>query len=73
MGRGSQQEGQGKARVVIPFMGRNVCPSREPDCLRGQGWELALTCIMIRIHLEIPERDRGRTSDTTCTCEEMER
>jgi len=43
MGRGKarggvvNRRGRWKAHVVIPFMGRNVCPGREPDCLaRGK-------------------------------------
>ena len=43
MGRGKAQggvvnrRGRGKARVVIPFMGRDVCAGREPDCLKPAG------------------------------------
>ena len=28
---------RGKARVEIPFMGRDFCPGREPDCLKPAG------------------------------------
>jgi len=31
------RRGRGKARVVNSFMGRNVCPSREPDCQKPAG------------------------------------
>ena len=31
------RRGRGKARVVSPFMGRDVCPGREPDCLKPAG------------------------------------
>jgi len=31
------RRGRGKARVVIPFMGRDVCAGREPDCLKPAG------------------------------------
>jgi len=31
------RRGWGKARVVNSFMGWNVCPGREPDCLKPAG------------------------------------
>jgi len=43
MGRGrarggvGNRRGRGKARVVNSFIGRNVCPDREADCLKPAG------------------------------------
>jgi len=59
MGRGKarggvvNRRGRQKARVVSPFIGRDVCPGREPDCRKpaGTGMESALAST-IRIHLQ---------------------
>ena len=32
--------------MVIPFMGRNVCPGREPDCLKPTGTWMGVSAVM---------------------------
>ena len=29
--------------MVVPFMGRNVCPGREPDCLKPAGTKVGVS------------------------------
>jgi len=40
------RRGRGKARVVIPFMGRDVCAGRKPDCLKPAGTGVGISARM---------------------------
>jgi len=68
MGRGKarggvvNRRGRGKARVVIPLMGRDVRAGREPDCLKtcGDRGGCYIQKIVLRVVLHHPGKVRTR-------------
>jgi len=77
MGRGKAQGGvvNGrawvKAWVVSPFMGRDVCPGQEPDCLKPAGTGVGVApAYTIRIQLETGQR---RVAEANAGTQEQER
>ena len=58
------RRGRGKAWVVIPFMGRNVCAGREPDCLNPAGTGVGVSARMYNDSYSLGDRAKdGRGSE----------
>jgi len=63
-GRVVNRRGQGKARVMIPFMGRDVCAGREPDCLKPAGTGVGVSARMYNDSNSLGDRAKeGRGSE----------
>jgi len=60
--------------MVVPFMGRNVCPGREPDCLKPAGTGVGVSARMYNDSNSLGDRakeDRGSGRRHTGTGEGM--
>ena len=54
------RRGRGKAWVVVPFVGRDVCPGREPDCLKPARTAAGVGVSVRMYHDSILFRDRAK-------------